>query len=108
MDLAGGDLPAKNSYARFASTQNPFSPEYDKLGFGRIEISQARYRQIPGFYRIQLRKRFLEFPQSLCGTEGAVPFERVERHFERTGQQARVFHLNLFESGRITATSSAL
>lgn len=23
---------------KFGSTKNPFSPEYDKLGFGRIEI----------------------------------------------------------------------
>jgi hypothetical protein len=28
----------RNPSARFASTQNPFSGEYDKLGFGRIEI----------------------------------------------------------------------
>src|SRR5437016_1657005 len=36
--FSGGDLPAKNSIREIRINQNPFSPEYDKLGFGRIEI----------------------------------------------------------------------
>ena len=34
---AGGCLP-RNRFARFGINQNPFSAEYDKLGYGRIEI----------------------------------------------------------------------
>ncbi len=36
--FSGGDLPAKNSIREIRVNQNPFSPEYDKLGYGRIEI----------------------------------------------------------------------
>jgi hypothetical protein len=36
--FSGGDLPPKNSIREIRINQNPFSPEYDKLGFGRIEI----------------------------------------------------------------------
>src|SRR5207249_184584 len=36
--FSGGDLPAKNSIREIRINQNPFSPEYDRLGFGRIEI----------------------------------------------------------------------
>ena len=36
--LSGGQLPPKNSIREIRINQNPFSPEYDKLGFGRVEI----------------------------------------------------------------------
>ncbi len=36
--FSGGDLPAKESIREIRINQNPFSPEYDKLGYGRIEI----------------------------------------------------------------------
>ncbi len=36
--FSGGDLPQKSSIREIRINQNPFSPEYDKLGFGRIEI----------------------------------------------------------------------
>ncbi len=36
--FSGGQIPAKESIREIRINQNPFSPEYDKLGFGRIEI----------------------------------------------------------------------
>jgi hypothetical protein len=36
--FSGGVLPAKESIREIRINQNPFSPEYDKLGYGRIEI----------------------------------------------------------------------
>jgi hypothetical protein len=36
--FSGGDLPPKNAIREVRINQNPFSPEYDKLGYGRIEI----------------------------------------------------------------------
>ena len=36
--FSGGDMPAKNAIREIRINQNPFSPEYDKLGYGRIEI----------------------------------------------------------------------
>jgi carboxypeptidase family protein len=37
--FSGGQLPSKESIREIRINQNPFSPEYDKLGLGRIEIS---------------------------------------------------------------------
>ncbi len=37
--FSGGTLPSKESIRDIKINQNPFSPEYDKLGYGRIEIS---------------------------------------------------------------------
>lgn len=36
--FSGGQLPAKNAIREIRINQNPFSPEYDKLGFARIEV----------------------------------------------------------------------
>ena len=36
--FSGGDLPSKESIREVKINQNPFTPEYDKLGYGRIEI----------------------------------------------------------------------
>src|ERR1039457_6917857 len=36
--FSGGQLPPKDSIREIRINQNPFSPEYDKIGFGRIEI----------------------------------------------------------------------
>jgi hypothetical protein len=36
--FSGGELPPKNTIREIRINQNPFSPEYDRLGFGRIEI----------------------------------------------------------------------
>ncbi|HZD30050.1 MAG TPA: carboxypeptidase regulatory-like domain-containing protein [Candidatus Angelobacter sp.] len=36
--FTGGQLPPKSSIREIRINQNPFSPQYDKLGYGRIEI----------------------------------------------------------------------
>jgi hypothetical protein len=36
--FSGGDLPPKNSIREIRINQNPFAAEFDKLGYGRIEI----------------------------------------------------------------------
>lgn len=36
--FSGGQLPPKNTIREIRINQNPFSPEFDKLGYGRIEI----------------------------------------------------------------------
>ncbi len=36
--FSGGQLPSKESIREIRINQNPFAPEYDRLGFGRIEI----------------------------------------------------------------------
>jgi Carboxypeptidase regulatory-like domain len=36
--FSGGEMPSKQSIREVRINQNPFSPEYDTLGYGRIEI----------------------------------------------------------------------
>ncbi len=44
--FTGGELPPKSAIREIRINRNPFSAEYDKLGYGRIEVShQAGNRQ---------------------------------------------------------------
>ncbi len=65
--FSGGQLPPKESIREIRINQNPFSAEYDRLGFGRIEILTK-----PGSDHIHGAFRFND-------TEGALdsrnPFE---------------------------------
>ncbi|MBV8820443.1 MAG: carboxypeptidase regulatory-like domain-containing protein, partial [Acidobacteriaceae bacterium] len=36
--FSGGQLPSKDSIREIRVNQNPFAPEFDRLGYGRIEI----------------------------------------------------------------------
>ena len=36
--FSGGEIPPKDSIREIRVNQNPFAPEYDRLGYGRIEI----------------------------------------------------------------------
>ncbi len=36
--FTGGQLPPKSSIREIRVNQNPFSPEFDKLGYGRVEV----------------------------------------------------------------------
>ena len=46
--FSGGEIPPKEAIREIRINQDPFSPEYDKLGYGRIEIftkpGAAKYR----------------------------------------------------------------
>src|SRR5262245_6987698 len=51
--FSGGQLPSKESIREIRINQNPFLPEYDRLGLGRIEVltkpGTGKFRR-PGFY----------------------------------------------------------
>ncbi len=36
--FSGGEIPPKDSIREIRINQNPFAPEYDRLGYGRVEI----------------------------------------------------------------------
>ena len=71
--FSGGKLPSKASIREIRVNQNPFSAEYDRLGFGRVEIftkpGTDRFRGEAGFEfgdaRLNSRNPFaLEKPPS--------------------------------------------
>ncbi|HVN10118.1 MAG TPA: carboxypeptidase-like regulatory domain-containing protein [Patescibacteria group bacterium] len=52
--FTGGQLPPKSAIREIRINQNPFSPEYDKLGYGRIEIfTKPGMDQLHGNFEFQ-------------------------------------------------------
>ena len=76
--FSGGQLPPKNSIREIRINQNPFSPEYDRLGLRpHRDLHQAGDRQVPRRPGLQFRHRQMELPQSVRGGEGSVPAART-------------------------------
>jgi len=65
--FSGGQLPSKASIREIRINQNPFSPEYERLGFGRIEIlTKPGSSKFAGAAYYNFCSSVLEFAQSLC------------------------------------------
>jgi hypothetical protein len=68
-----GDLPPKESIREIRINQNPFSPEYDKLGYGRIEIFTK-----PGFDKLRGTAQW-NFADDFWNTRN--PYSPEKAHF---------------------------
>lgn len=52
--FTGGQLPPKSSIREIRINQNPFSAQYDKLGYGRVEVfTKPGTDKFHGFYSVQ-------------------------------------------------------
>lgn len=73
--FSGGKLPPKSSIREIRVNQNPFSAEYDRIGFGRVEILTK-----PGTAEFHGDARF-NFGDSLFYSRN--PFATVKPDFQR-------------------------
>ncbi len=90
--FTGGRLPPKESIREIRINQNPFSAEYDRLGFGRVEIFTR-----PGTDKFRGQSFFIFSDESLNSRN---PFARNRAPF-----QARQFGGNL--SGPVIAKKAS-
>ena len=101
--FSGGQLPSKESIREIRINANPFSPEYDKLGYGRIEIfTKPGTDKFHGTVYDNYPRRLMELAQSVCRPESSVSFGRVWRHFKRPDQQHASFFRIFAGSGWTT------
>ncbi len=71
--FTGGQLPPKESIREIRINQNPFSAEYDRLGFGRIEILTK-----PGFDKF---RGTLSFADTDSALDSRNPFASNKPHY---------------------------
>ena len=62
--FSGGQLPSKESIREIRINANPFSPEYDKLGWPHRNLHQAGDRQVSRHSLRQLRRQLLELTRN--------------------------------------------
>jgi hypothetical protein len=82
--FTGGNLPPKESVREIRINQNPFSAEFDKLGYGRIEVFTK-----PGtdrFHGERQRQRF-QFAQSVLRQQARFLESHVRRQRKRVHKQ---------------------
>src|SRR5260370_28040835 len=73
----GGQLPAKSSIREVRINSNPMSPEYDRPGFGRVEIfTKPGTDSIRGQAFLQYNKEFLNSRSPLLQQSTRPPFQQ--------------------------------
>src|SRR5438477_2604162 len=75
--FTGGQLPAKNSIREVRINSNPLSPEYDRPGFGRVEIfTKPGTDTIHGQGFFQYNKEFLNSRNPLLQQSTRPPYQQ--------------------------------
>ena len=84
--FTGGNLPPKSSIREIRINSNPFSPEYDRPGFGRIEIlTKPGTDQIHGNVFVQYNNEDLNSRSPLFEQATRPPYKQDFFGFSLTG-----------------------
>lgn len=68
--FSGGRFPPKSSIREVRINQNPYSPQYDELGFGRIEIfTKPGSDKLHGFFQAQGNNRSFNSRNPFTGVQ---------------------------------------
>ena len=72
--FTGGQLPPKSSIREIRVNQNPFSAQFDKLGFGRVEVfTRPGTDKLHGSYSVQGGQRALNTSNPFIGSKDQQP-----------------------------------
>ena len=85
--FTGGQLPPKASIREIRVNQNPFSSEYDKLGYGRVEVFTK-----PGTDKLHGQ---LYVSGNTAGLNARNPFENVAQGAEAPGYHSEQYSGNI-------------
>ncbi len=89
--FTGGQLPPKSAIREIRINQNPFSAEFDRLGYGRIEIlTKPGTDKLHGRVLRAGQRRCLQHRQPLHQGDSCVPQHPVQRHAERSAFQVGI------------------
>jgi hypothetical protein len=76
--FTGGQLPPKSSIREIRINQNPFSAEYDKLGYGRIEIfTKPGTDKYHGQFSVEGNSSAMNSRNPFLGTAAQQPYDSV-------------------------------
>ena len=77
--FTAGQLPPKSSIREIRVNQNPFSAEYDKLGYGRIEIfTKPGTDKLHGQFAVEGNSSGMNSRNPFLGTAPQAPYDSVE------------------------------
>jgi len=106
--FTGGNLPAKSSIREIRINSNPFSPEYDRPGFGRIEIfTKPGTDNIHGQAFVQYNKEALNSRSPLLTEPQRPPYKQNFFGFNLGGPIKKQKASFGFDSMRRSTTENA-
>jgi hypothetical protein len=106
--FTGGQLPPKSSIREIRINQNPFSAQYDRMGFGRIEIlTKPGTDKLHGQVFFNDNHSFLDARNPFAASEPDFNTEMVNGSVggpinKKTSYQVNVEHRNINEAAVIT------
>ncbi len=72
--FTGGQLPPKSSIREIRINQNPFSAEYDQLGYGRVEVfTKPGTDKFHGFYTVEGNEKAFNTASPFLGSANTQP-----------------------------------
>ena len=94
MDLPPDNLPPKSAIREIRINQNPFSAEYDKLGYGRIEIfTKPGTDQFHGQFMVNGNSSYFNSLNPFITDDAGLLLGNLQRQRQRTDRQESVILL---------------
>lgn len=76
--FTGGQLPPKSSIREIRVNQNPFSAQYDRVGYGRVEVfTKPGTDKFHGFFQTNGNANFLNTSNPFLGSIPQLPYHTV-------------------------------
>jgi len=76
--FTGGQLPPKSSIREIRVNQNPFSAQYDKLGYGRVEVfTKPGTDKYHGNFQVNGNANFFNTSNPFLGTTPELPYHTI-------------------------------
>jgi Carboxypeptidase regulatory-like domain len=76
--FTGGQLPPKSSIREIRINQNPFSAQYDKLGYGRVEVfTKPGTDKFHGNFQVNGQANFLNTSNPFLGDTPQLPYHTL-------------------------------
>jgi hypothetical protein len=76
--FTGGQLPPKSSIREIRINQNPFSAQYDKLGYGRVEVfTKPGTDKFHGNFQMSGQANFLNTSNPFLGDTPQLPYHTL-------------------------------
>ena len=100
--FTGGQLPPKSSIREIRINQNPFSAQYDKVGYGRVEVfTKPGADKFHGFFQANGNADFLNTKSPFLGTTEQEPYHTIFVLGNLTGPVTSKSSFNVGGSHRI-------
>jgi hypothetical protein len=76
--FTGGQLPPKSSIREIRINQNPFSAQYDRVGYGRVEVfTKPGTDKFHGFFQTNGNANFFNTGSPLLGDVPQLPYHTI-------------------------------